>query len=286
MKKTAKFCSFGVDPGALRHFVIELPLGENEDFFTLQGLQLEKAASNFVIVDLSWVYEDRSGSLSSSLSHSDLLPPGDYSRYDLPNVLLPRGAHLQAKVRNVSATVQIFQGEVSFETITGEIEEESKPSLVERCKQWFVAGLEVAARDRISSEKKPPSYLSLPSVRESVRQIVASLASLVELPALAASLYWRSLSEAGLSEADSVDDPQPIAIERVSFPVDMFVAPNLGKRRYRIGDDGVKKIDLLGEWLTFTVHSIGETEYEVDVILMPGTLIERVVGDRRTIAGT
>ena len=289
MKKTAKFCSFGVDPGALRHFIIELPLSENEDFFTLQGIQLEKAASNFVIVDLSWVYEDRSGSLSSYLSHSDFLSPSDLSHYDLPNVFLPRGAHLQAKVRNILTTAQIFQGEVFYETIAGQVGEETRPSLLEKCKRWFAAGLEVAAKDRLATEKKPPAYLSLPSVRESARTIVASLASLVEIPAMAAALYWRSLSDVGISEASNSvsDSPQPILLSRVAFPTEVFVTPNLGRDRYAIGENGVDKIELLGEWLTFTMRSIlGTDTHEVDVLLMPGTVIERVEDDKRTIVGT
>ena len=288
MKKTATFKTLiKIAPNEIRHFMIELVLDANEDFCILHDLHLGEQASSFLLTNLSWVYEDRSGVILSNCSCTQ-------TSYPLSGLLLPRGSYLQAEIKNFSSVPQFFTGSVDLDTIVGSVDEVPKPSLVERCKRWFTTGLEVAARDRLAAEKKPPVQLEsslLPSVRESARQIAASLASLVELPAMAAALYWRSLSEASLSEASlsetgSADDPQPTALERVSFPIDVFVAPNLGKCRYRLGEDGVKKIDLLGEWLTFTVDSVGGTEYEVDVILMPGTLIERSVGNRRTIVGT
>ena len=218
MKKTVEFeTTVQVSPGEIRHFPIELRLDEDENFCILGDLHLDKVASNFMILDLFWVHEDRSGTL---MSQDSCLK----EHYKLPGVLLPRGAFLHIAVKNLSSVPQIFKGCVDFEIVTGKLDKEPKPSLVERCKRWFVAGFEVAAKDRLAPEKQPPAYLALPSVRESARQIVASLASLVEIPAIAASLYWRELS--GLS---GIEDAPKISAIGLSSDQDSILSEKIIK---------------------------------------------------------
>jgi len=186
MKKTAEFeTEHPVEPGIIRHFVVELHLEDDENFCVLGALCLDRSSENFQIEDLSWVYEDRRGSLiPSSVVFCKGREP-----LELPGILLPKGTYLQFKVKNFTSLPQVFKGSVSFETISREnVDPSPNLSLLEKCKSWFKAGFAVATMDGASPA---PAVFRYPSVRDSVRSIVASLADLVEIPAIAASLYWQ-----------------------------------------------------------------------------------------------
>jgi len=188
MKKTATFETMrSIDPGEIRHFVVELRLEKNEDFCSLQSFCLDASSSqSFHILDLSWVFEAERKSLLPDAVVAHI------GRLDLPGILLPSGVFLQVSVKNFTSLPQICRGIVEFETISSKnddsvVQEGSLP-LLEKFKRWFKTGFEMAVFDKASPT---PHTFRYPSVRDSVRSIVASLADLVEIPALAASLYWQ-----------------------------------------------------------------------------------------------
>jgi hypothetical protein len=187
MKKTADFETVHpVEPGMIRLFVVALHVEDNEDFCMLGVLCLDKPSSqSFQIEDLSWGYEDK---LTSLISNSSV----GLERCHLPEIRLPKRSYLLFKVKNITSLPQVFKGYIDFETISSEHSDSvvSTPdlSLIEKCKRWFKAGFEVAAMDRAAPS---PATFRYPSVRDSVRSIVASLDDLVEIPTIAASLYWQ-----------------------------------------------------------------------------------------------
>jgi len=199
------FCTSKIDSAEVRRFNVDLTRIDFEMIVLGYLTTSPEGRGNFAILEMKWRLMDDS-------TTGIILPKeeGPYKTHeDLPlrPMLVPRGSLVEIAVKNTSLAPLVFSGEIALRGLAKAAEAGQPASLLERCRAWFLDGLREAVADKLTGrcgcDAPAPKVPEIPRVIDSLRRAAASLADLAEIPAVAASLYWRSVANLGHEEEEA-----------------------------------------------------------------------------------
>lgn len=209
------FCTSEIAPEEVRRFNVELR-GLNAPMIVLHHLICDaEIRRRFVVHEVLWRRVDDS-------STGIILPreEGPYNTSEdlsLRPMLVPRDAILEIAVKNVWTAPLRFSGRISIYGLEGTKDEAApREGILGRCRTWFLDGLREAVSDKLAAKcdcedsSEVVMVPAAPRVIDSIRRAAASLADLAEIPAVAASLYWRSVANLGREEEKVADVGRPV----------------------------------------------------------------------------